>query len=119
VTKVLANLEKTNIAMTPKALCEEEAWQTSVGNFIYNVEETATNYRDITVPFLTAVYQVNFSKLPVYCLVQVMKPIFFIPLIFYFNLNIIIFIYCFLNNDLKTLTKFNNKSYQQHYEVQI
>lgn len=74
VTKVLANLEKTNIAMTPKALCEEEAWQTSVGNFIYNVEETATNYRDITVPFLTAVYQVNFSKLPVYCLVQVIKP---------------------------------------------
>ena len=62
VTKVLENLEKTNIAMTPKALCEEEAWQTSVGNFIYNVEETATNYRDITVPFLTAVYQVNFSK---------------------------------------------------------
>ena len=55
-------MEKTNIAMTPKALCEEEAWQTSVGNFIYNVEETAANYRDITVPFLTAVYQVNFSK---------------------------------------------------------
>ena len=58
VTSVLKKLEQTNVSMTTRALSEEEAWQKSAASFIYNLEENYPHYRDITVPFLVAVYQV-------------------------------------------------------------
>ncbi|XP_076077814.1 midasin-like isoform X3 [Mytilus galloprovincialis] len=59
VTNLLKKLMQTTVAKTTKTLNEEEAWQKSVTSFIQNMDENFPHYRDITIPFLVALYQIK------------------------------------------------------------